>query len=236
MIVLVDERDIVKQGYVAGFKKEGVSTIGLDPDDFEGWVQTVAQDELKAVDAFLLGTFDDRQKFPELIRGRSNAPVIAMNDTGGLEQTLDMFRAGADDVVRKPAHVREILARVAAVVRRSLVAETDPAELERDLIVYFDGRCPMVKGVELQLPRREQRILEHLAKNLGRRITKRQLFDAVYGLFDENIDECVIEAHTSKLRKKLRNQLGYDPIDAKRYLGYRLAPTGQPDASYQCSN
>ena len=121
---------------------------------------------------------------------------------------------------------------MAAVVRRSLVTE-DPEELHRDLIVYFDGRAPVVKGVELALPRREQRILEHLAKNLGRRITKRQLFDAVYGLFDDKIDECVIEAHTSKLRKKLRNQLGYDPIDAKRYLGYRLTPAGQPDASYQ---
>ena len=41
MIVLVDERDIVKEGYAAGFKKEGVSTIGLDPDDFMGWVTTV---------------------------------------------------------------------------------------------------------------------------------------------------------------------------------------------------
>ncbi len=232
MIVLVDERDIVKEGYAAGFKKEGVSTIGLDPDDFMGWVTTVPSEELEAVDAFLLGTFEHRQKFPGLIRGRSKAPVIAMNDCGGLEQTLDMFQAGADDVVRKPAHVREILARVAAVVRRSLATE-DPEELHRDLVVYFDGRSPMVKGVELALPRREQRILEHLAKNLGRRITKRQLFDAVYGLFDEKIDECVIEAHTSKLRKKLRNQLGYDPIDAKRYLGYRLTPAGQPDASYQ---
>ena len=63
MIVLVDERDIVKEGYAAGFKKEGVSTIGLDPDDFMGWVTTVPSEELEAVDAFLLGTFEHRQQF-----------------------------------------------------------------------------------------------------------------------------------------------------------------------------
>ena len=74
-----------------------------------GWVTTVQSEELEAVDAFLLGTFEHRQKFPSLIRGRSKAPVIAMNDCGGLEQTLDMFQAGVDDVVRKPAHVRENL-------------------------------------------------------------------------------------------------------------------------------
>ena len=116
------------------------------------------------------------------------------------------------------------------MIRRQVA--NDPAiERAEDLIVFFDGRAPKVKGEDFSLPRREQRILEHLAKNLGRRITKKNLFDAVYGLFNEKIDECVIESHTCKLRKKLRSRLGYDPIDAKRYLGYRLEMKSQPDAS-----
>ena len=43
-------------------------------------------------------------------------------------------------------------------------------------------------------------------------------------MFNEDVEENVIESHISKLRKKLRNALGYDPIDSKRYLGYRLMP------------
>ncbi len=49
-----------------------------------------------------------------------------------------------------------------------------------------------------------------------------QIFNAVYGIFDENVDEVVVEGHISKLRKKLRIRLGHDVIDAKRYLGYQF--------------
>jgi hypothetical protein len=54
------------------------------------------------------------------------------------------------------------------------------------------------------------------------RVTKTQIFNSVYGLFSEDIDENVIESHISKLRKRLRHRLGHDPIDSQRYLGYRL--------------
>ena len=74
----------------------------------------------------------------------------------------------------------------------------------------------------LTLPRRERRILEYLVANRGRRVDKSQIFNAVYGIFDEDVDENVIESHVSKLRKKLRAHLGCDPIDSKRYLGYQF--------------
>jgi two-component system, OmpR family, flagellar system response regulator FtcR len=72
------------------------------------------------------------------------------------------------------------------------------------------------------LPRRERRILEYLVKNRGRRVSKAQIFNSIYGIFDENVEENVVESHISKLRKKLRRHLGYDPINSVRYLGYRL--------------
>jgi DNA-binding response OmpR family regulator len=74
----------------------------------------------------------------------------------------------------------------------------------------------------LPLPRRERRILEYFVNNKGRRITKSQIFNSIYGIFDENVDENVVESHISKLRKKLKHRLGFDPIDSKRYLGYCL--------------
>ena len=73
--------------------------------------------------------------------------------------------------------------------------------------VFFDGRDPVVGGDVMELPRRERRILEYLVKNKGRRVTKTQIFNAVYGVMNDGVDECVVESHISKLRKKLRKSL-----------------------------
>ena len=91
-----------------------------------------------------------------------------------------------------------------------------------EMKLFFDGRDPEIKGDAFPLPRRERRILEHLVVNRGKRVTKAQIFNAIYGIFDEQVEENVVESHMSKLRKKLRRKLGYDPIDSKRYLGYCL--------------
>ncbi len=99
-----------------------------------------------------------------------------------------------------------------------------PEKSKTQILVYFDGRDPELDGQQLQLPRRERRILEYLASINGRRATKSQIFGAIYGVFDEKIEENVVESHISKLRKKLSKYLGMDPIDSRRYLGYRLDP------------
>jgi DNA-binding response OmpR family regulator len=220
MIVIVDDRDTVTGGYAAWFDREGVSATGLTPGDFGNWVKTVSDPDILAVEAFLLGDCEDRRVFPKLIKGRSGAPIIAMNENKSLEETLELFAAGVDDVVRKPVHVREILARILAIGGRTQSRGQGTAVGE--LRVFFDGRDPEVAGEPLPLPRRERRILEYLVNNKGCRVTKTQIFNYVYGLFSEDIDENVVESHISKLRKRLRHRLGHDPIDSQRYLGYRL--------------
>ena len=221
MLVIVDEREMVTAGYACRFGNEGVSAARFRTEEFREWVSTVSDSDLYAVEAFLLGDCQDREVLPKLIRERSRAPVIAMNEAPSLEQTLDLFAAGVDDVVRKPIHVREILARVGAI-RRRLETQQDHAVIG-EMRVYFDGRDPEIKGVVVPLPRRERRILEYLVANRGRRVSKAQIFNSIYGIFDENVEENVVESHISKLRKKLRRHLGRDPISSVRYLGYRLA-------------
>ncbi len=222
MIVVIDERELVTEGYNSLFNREGVASAGFAPREFGEWVETVAEDELKAVSAFLLGQCEEGNISAQRIRERSPAPMIALSERNSLDDTLRMFEWGVDDVVRKPVHVREILARITAIRRR---AQQDAATYAQvgNMRIYFDGRDPEIDGEVLPLPRRERRILEYLAGNPTRRVTKTQIFNAIYGIFDENVEENVVESHISKLRKKLREKLGYDPIDSKRYLGYRLA-------------
>lgn len=221
MIVIVDERETVSDGYASWFDREGVSATGLGPVDFDQWVETVSEPDISAVEAFLLGDCRERYSLSRKIRGRSSAALIALNENRSLEETLELFAAGVDDVVRKPIHVREILARIEAIRRRANRLEAEGTEAG-ELRVFFDGRDPEVCGELLPLPRRERRILEYLVMNKGRRVTKSQIFNSVYGLFGEGIDENVVESHISKLRKRLRQRLGHDPIDSQRYLGYRL--------------
>ncbi len=218
MIVVVDEREIVKNGYTSLFGREGVPSTGFDPEEFSGWVNSAADSDIAAIEAFLIGQGALIHELPRAIRGRSQAPVIAVSDHPSLEATLALFDCGVDDVVRKPVHPREILARAAAIRRRlrAIANHIDVGPIR----VFSDGRDPEVEGEAFALPRRERRILEYLIQNRGRRVSKSQIFNAIYGVFDEDVEENVVESHISKLRKKLRKRLGFDPIDSKRFLGY----------------
>lgn len=221
MLVFVDEREIVTSGYATSFGREGVSLTSFAPEEFRDWVNSAGEHDLAAVEAFLIGDCRDRGQVSKIIRQRSRAPLIAMNDQPSLERTLELFASGVDDVVRKPVHAREILARVDAIRRR--VHVTQDYAVIGDMRVFFDGRDPEICGEALPLPRRERRMLEYLVQHRGKRVSKSQIFNAVYGIFDDDVEEAVVESHMSKLRKKLRARLGYDPIDSKRYLGYCLA-------------
>ena len=179
MLVIVDEREIVREAYRTGFTEAGVSTTKFAPQEFCQWVDAAAEPDLQAVEAFLLGSFDHLGACPKLIRGRSQAPIIALSDHKCLDETLKLFAAGVDDVVRKPVHVREILARVGAIGRRA--KSDDDYTVIGDLQVYFDGRDPEIRGETLVLPRRERRILEFLVSNASKRVTKGQIFNAIYG-------------------------------------------------------
>lgn len=223
MYVLVDARPVVSSGYKASFDREGISSLGLVPEEFENWFQASSGVDCDAIQGFLLGDFEDRARYARLIRKRSRAPIIALSDVRSLDQTLQLFEAGIDDVLPKPVHIREILARSEAIWRRvnaTIATEgTLPPPSDR-LKIFFDGRDPEIDGVVLPLPRRERHILECLARNRGRRMTKAQIYNVVYGVYSNGVEESVIEGHVSKLRKKLTAQLGFDPIEAKRFIGY----------------
>ncbi len=220
MIVIVDERQLVKDGYNSMFDREGVATASFGSSEFGEWVSSVPDDDLRSVRAFLIGDCGKVSVSPRRIRDRTMAPVIALSDHHSLENTLMLFESGVDDVIRKPVHIREILARISAISRR--VQETQDFVSVGTMKIFLDGRDPEIDGQPLPLPRRERRILEYLAANRSRRVTKTQVFNAIYGIFDDDVEENVVESHISKLRKKLREKLGFDPIESKRFLGYRL--------------
>ena len=222
MYIVVDERQSAADPYVAGFGAEGVAARFLTAETMRDWLDSAPRQDVEAIEGFVIGDCAGRDSCTVAIRSASRAPIIALNETRSLEQTLALFTAGIDDVVRKPVHVREIIARASAIRRRMSrgVEKTPAPERSERLKVFTDGRDPEIDGQSLMLPRRERHILEYLAKNRGRQVTKGQIFAAVYGDLDTDVEESVVEGHISKLRKKLRMRLGYEPIEAKRLAGY----------------
>jgi DNA-binding response OmpR family regulator len=226
MFIVIDARDVVASAYKSGFEREGLACTTFAGRDFADWLSSLPDADLPSVQAIIVGETEDRMAIPGLVRNRGRTPVIALKEDRGLDETLALFNLGVDDVVKKPAPVRELVARAHAIWRR-VSDGREQAEFGR-LTVFFDNRDPTVDGEPLELPRRERQILEYLVKNRRRRITKTQLFNAIYGLFNESVDETVIEGHISKLRKKLRQKLGHDVIDAKRFAGYTFVGERQP--------
>lgn len=231
MIVMVESRALVRQGFAALFEREGVPMDGVAPADLAGWLAVLEGDDAPVVDLVLLGHGAATREAVAALRERLASPVIALSEARDVSATLDLFALGVDDVVRLPVHVRELLARAAAIRCRRR-AEADPALRFGALAVHRDGRDPEIDGAPLPLPRRERRVLEVLAHAHGRFVTKPQLYSAVYGMLRTDIEESVIESHVSKLRRKLRHALGTDPISSRRFLGYRFdAGAGEPRAS-----
>jgi two-component system, OmpR family, flagellar system response regulator FtcR len=218
MIVLVEARDLIVDGFVSLFKREGVCISGLSPAEFFQWFSALPETDLNTIEGVLIGDCPERLAIGAQVKARISAPLFALVDMPRLDETLRLLDGGFEDVLRKPVHVREILARMCRV--RTLARHAQQEQRPLPVRVFLDGREPEVAGRTIDLPRRERRIMEVLFVNAGRRITKAQLFSAVYGLDDETIEETVIESHVSKLRKKLREALGFDPIDSQRFLGY----------------
>jgi two-component system, OmpR family, response regulator len=152
----------------------------------------------------------------ELRRSGGVTPVIVLTARDQISERISGLNAGADDYLVKPFNLLELSARIGSVARR-YAGNPNPhlkvGSLEVDLgahAIYRDGR-------PLDLTAREWAVLETLLQHPGAIISKAQLEDRLYA-FGEEVESNTIEAHVSRLRKKL----GHELIDTVRGLGYRL--------------
>jgi DNA-binding response OmpR family regulator len=221
MILIVDHRSEVREAFATAMSREGYSTLTYGAQEMFEWLQAVSKSEYLAIEGVLLGDCEGREFVVQKLRKLGNVPIIALIESSSLDTTLRLFSAGVDDAVRKPVQAREIAARLSAIWRRENGSK-DALWNEDGLVVYGFGRDLEIGGQVVKFPRRELRILEYLAVSRNRRVTREQIYNAVYGVLEQEVDECVVESHISKLRKKLKMYLGYDPINTQRFLGYQL--------------
>jgi two-component system, OmpR family, response regulator len=155
---------------------------------------------------------------------RQQRPCPATMMVTALDDATDIVRAldgGADDYIAKPFEPAELVARARAVLRR-LSADQGATVTIGNLGFDVTNRMVLVDGRAIAVPRRELAILEALIRRFGRVVLRGTLEAAAYD-FDEEIQSNAIDAHISRLRRRLRESNCTVIIRPIRGLGYLLA-------------
>jgi DNA-binding response OmpR family regulator len=164
---------------------------------------------------------DGLSLLPVLRTRPSPPPVIVLTALDDIPDRVAGLDAGAEDYLIKPFAYDELLARMRVLLRR--VASSVPApsltigRLEYDLA----DRAVRIEGVPLSLPRRELAILDTLARRAGRVVMREHLEAQVYG-FDDEISSNALEAHISRLRKRLADAGARVVVHGVRGVGYMM--------------
>ena len=137
------------------------------------------------------------------VRETSKVPIIMLTAKGELEDKVSGLEMGADDYITKPFEMKEVLARVHAVLRRFGEEEQVEKRLSFDkLVINLDSYELLVDGKRVDTPPKELELLFHLASAPNRVFTRNQLLDEVWG-FDYFGDSRTVDVHIKLLREKL---------------------------------
>ena len=139
------------------------------------------------------------------IRAESQTPIIMLTAKSETADKVQGLKAGADDYITKPFEMREVLARVEAVLRRATgtSVETKSRRLVFDkLVIDMDSFELTVDGKKVDTPPKEMELLFYLASSPNRVYTRNQLLDEVWG-FDYFGDSRTVDVHVKRLREKL---------------------------------
>lgn len=158
------------------------------------------------------------------LRSRSSVPIIMLTAKDSEVDIVVGLELGADDYVTKPYSTRELLARIRAVLRRRVEADsTDEAILESGTVrMDVERHTVTVDGVTTAMPLKEFELLELLLRNSGRVLTRGQLIDRVWGA-DYFGDTKTLDVHIKRIRSKIE-AIPSEPtmLVTVRGLGYRF--------------
>ena len=162
------------------------------------------------------------------IRAESKTPVIMLTAKGETDDRITGLEQGADDYIVKPFETKEVLARIRAVLRRT-VGEgeaTGGKKLTFDkLVINLEAYELIVDGKKVDTPPKELELLYHLASSPNRVFTRNQLLDEVWG-FDYFGDSRTVDVHIKRLREKLEGVSEAWSLKTVWGVGYKFEVVG----------
>ena len=161
------------------------------------------------------------------VRETSKVPIIMLTAKGELEDKVSGLEMGADDYITKPFEMKEVLARVHAVLRRFGEEEQTEKKLSFDrLVINLDSYELLVDGKRVDTPPKELELLFHLASAPNRVFTRNQLLDEVWG-FDYFGDSRTVDVHVKRLREKLEGVSEQRSVKTVWGVGYKFEVVAQ---------
>ncbi len=217
-VLIVEDEELVRDALTVALRSAGYTVLALpDGADFARAVDTFRPD-LAILDVMLPGRLGGLE-LGAVVRQRCDAALLFLTARDAVTDRLDGFDVGADDYVVKPYVTAELLARVAALLRR---LGRIPATVQvGDLVLDETASVASRAGRPLDLTGTELRLLAYLVENRGRTLSKTQILTQVWGY--DSYDANLVEVFVSALRRKTEEH-GARMIHTVRGIGYTLKP------------
>lgn len=170
----------------------------------------------------LLNGFD---LLKSLRQNNDNTPTIYITSLNDIEDVSEGFESGADDYLKKPFELAELLLRIKNLQKRSYTHQrTTVVQISNNVTFDVDAELLYNDGEIIPLAPKELRALKHFLKHPNTTVTFEQLYDVMWD-FDEEYTAESLRAHMKNLRKKV----GQDKVQNIRGVGYRYVSEGQPE-------
>lgn len=224
-ILVIEDDDAIRQGIVDALLFHGCKTLEAADGETALEMAVSVDCDLILLD-LVLPKGDGFDILSAVRQTRPTLPVIILTALGREEDRIRGLRGGADDYVIKPFSVKELLARVEAVLRRSPERPLDISEVPVPGGVVDLGRreVRLENGERAELSEREVELMRYLGQNRGRAIAREELLSRVWRINPRGLHTRTIDMHIARLREKL----GDDPARPRSILtvrgkGYMLA-------------
>ena len=202
-ILVVDDEKVLVKGIKFNLESEGYQVeAGYDGEEA---VELARSGSFDLIILDLMMPKIDGLQACMRIREFSNVPIIMLTAKGETQDKVAGLEGGADDYIVKPFEMKEVLARIHAVLRRFGGEEEGSGEKKLSfdkLVINLDSYELLVDGKRVDTPPKELELLYHLAASPNRVFTRNQLLDEVWG-FDYFGDSRTVDVHIKRLREKL---------------------------------
>lgn len=223
MTVLVVEDDkIIQEGLQISLRQDGYDVLaaGTQKEAFEILAQN------PAIDIYLLDVMlpdGDGYTICKEIRKKSEAPILFLTACDDEVHTVLALEQGADDYVAKPFRIREVLARMKAILRR-----TGKGTMAQSLIAIGENQLDMQSGKlyrnkeNIVLTAMEYRLLLIFVNHRGQTLSRQQILNDLWDSAGDFVNDNTLTVYIKRLREKLGNQEGEPLIQTVRGIGYRM--------------
>lgn len=218
VLIIEDEKNLA-QILKKGLEENGFTAeVSLDGEEGLYMAETYPYDAVLL--DIMLPEVDGLTILNTLRAKKIDVPVLMITAKGEIEDRIKGLSIGADDYIAKPFDFSELLARLKAVIRRSK-GKPSPIITIDNLVIDTNSRTVKRAGKEIRLSAKEYNLLEYLALNEGRVVSRTELIEHVYDA-EFDLDSNIIDVYINYLRNKIDKGFDKQFIHTVRGAGYTL--------------